>query len=65
MRAEREKRYLKSDFVHIGVTVPVLRKVAVQAVKAKPARDELLGLSQVLWDVTDEGCPCMRLAWRP
>jgi 3-methyladenine DNA glycosylase AlkD len=57
VRAEREKRYLKSDFVHIGVTVPVLRKVAVSAVKAKPARDELLGLSQILWDVTDEGRP--------
>ena len=57
VRAEREKSYLKSDFVHIGVTVPALRKVAVSAVKAKPTRDELLALAQVLWDVTDEGRP--------
>ncbi|MFA1543290.1 DNA alkylation repair protein [Actinomadura monticuli] len=57
VRAEGEKRYLKSDFAHIGVTVPVLRKVAVSAVKAEPARDELLSLAQVLWDVTDEGRP--------
>jgi len=57
VRAEGEKRYLKSDFAHIGVTVPVLRKVAVSAVKAEPARDELLGLAQVLWDETDAGRP--------
>ena len=40
VRAENEKRYLKSDFAHIGVTVPALRKVAAPAVKTKPARDE-------------------------
>ncbi|MFA1549084.1 DNA alkylation repair protein [Actinomadura chokoriensis] len=58
-RAESEKRYLKSDFVHIGVPVPALRKVAVSAVKAsaKPTRDEVLGLAQILWDATDEGRP--------
>ncbi|MGH3241425.1 MAG: DNA alkylation repair protein [Spirillospora sp.] len=57
VRAEREKRYLKSDFTHIGVPVPALRKVAVSAVKAKPTRVELVALAEVLWDVTDEGRP--------
>ncbi|TYK43180.1 DNA alkylation repair protein [Actinomadura decatromicini] len=57
VRAESEKRYLKSDFVHIGVTVPALRKVALSAVKTKPTRDELIALAQKLWDVTDEGRP--------
>ncbi|MFB4305782.1 DNA alkylation repair protein [Actinomadura sp. GTD37] len=57
MRAEKEKSYLKSDLVHIGVTVPALRKVAVSAVKAKPTREEVLALAQLLWDVTDEGRP--------
>lgn len=56
-RAEKEKRYLKSDFAHIGVPVPVLRKVAVSAVKAKPARGELVALAEKLWSVTDGGRP--------
>jgi 3-methyladenine DNA glycosylase AlkD len=57
VRAEREKRYLKSDFVHIGVTVPALRKVALSTVKAKPARDDLLALARRLWAETDEDRP--------
>lgn len=56
-RAEREKSYLKSGFVHIGVPVPAVRKIAVSAVRAKPTRDELLELAQALWDVTDDGRP--------
>ncbi len=56
-RAQSEKSYLKSEFVHIGVTVPALRKVAVSAVKGKPTREEVLSLAQMLWDVTDEGRP--------
>ncbi|NKZ05852.1 DNA alkylation repair protein [Actinomadura latina] len=56
-RAESEKRYLKSDFTHIGVPVPAVRKVAVSAVKAAPTRNELLSLARVLWDVSDEGRP--------
>ncbi|TDC44854.1 DNA alkylation repair protein [Actinomadura sp. KC345] len=46
VRAANEKRYLKSDFVHIGVPVPALRKVAVSAVKTTPTRDELLALAE-------------------
>ncbi|MGP4024747.1 DNA alkylation repair protein [Actinomadura sp. 3N407] len=57
VRAESEKRYLKSDFVHIGVTVPALRKVAVSAVKAEPTRDEVVALAEALWRVTQEGRP--------
>ncbi|MEU8795965.1 DNA alkylation repair protein [Spirillospora sp. NPDC048819] len=57
MRAENEKRYLKSDFVHFGVPVPALRKVAVSAVKAQPTRDELVALAETLWGVTQEGHP--------
>jgi 3-methyladenine DNA glycosylase AlkD len=56
-RAESERRYLKSDLSHIGVPVPVLRKVALSAVKAKPERGELLALVDALWSVTDEGRP--------
>lgn len=57
VRAESEKRYLKSDFTHIGVPLPALRKVAVSAVKTKPARDELVALAETLWDVTDDRRP--------
>ena len=57
VRAENEKRYLKSGFVHIGVTVPALRKVAVSAVKAKPTRDEVVALAEALWGVTQDGRP--------
>lgn len=57
VRAENERRYLKSDFAHIGVPVPAVRKVAVSAVKAEPTRDELLALAGALWDVTEEGRP--------
>ncbi|WUI00447.1 DNA alkylation repair protein [Spirillospora sp. NBC_00431] len=56
-RAEKEKRYLKSDFTHIGVTVPALRKVALSTVKTKPTREELVALAGTLWDVTGEGRP--------
>ncbi|WP_396446683.1 DNA alkylation repair protein [Actinomadura sp.] len=56
-RAEGEKRYLKSEFAHIGVPVPAVRKAAVAAVKAGPAREELLRLAQALWDVSDGGRP--------
>lgn len=57
VRAENERRYLKSGFVHIGVPVPALRKVAVSAVKTKPTRDELCALAESLWGVTEEGLP--------
>ncbi|MEV4006981.1 DNA alkylation repair protein [Actinomadura sp. NPDC049753] len=57
VRAEGEKRYLKSDLAHIGVTVPALRKVALSAVKSMPTREELVALAVTLWDVADEGRP--------
>ncbi|MEV0404532.1 DNA alkylation repair protein [Actinoallomurus sp. NPDC050550] len=47
-RAEQEKRYLKSDLEHIGVTVPALRKVAVRAATGL-TREETLALADRLW----------------
>ena len=38
-RAEREKRYLRSDLEFIGVTVPDLRRVVKGAVKGYPGLD--------------------------
>ena len=32
-RAEKEKRYLKSDLSHLGVTVPKLKAIAVRGSK--------------------------------
>ena len=57
VRADREKRYLKSDLAHIGVPVPALRKVALSTVRVRPARGELLGLVDALWAATDGGRP--------
>jgi 3-methyladenine DNA glycosylase AlkD len=54
-RAAQEKRYLKSDLEHLGVTVPVLRKVVVAFLRvflrAQPAfaHDVALGLARALW----------------
>ncbi|WP_067454483.1 DNA alkylation repair protein [Actinomadura macra] len=56
-RAENEKRYLKSDFAHVGVSVPAVRKVALSTVRKAPTRDELLALVHSLWTVTDDGRP--------
>ncbi|HEU5353611.1 MAG TPA: DNA alkylation repair protein [Actinocrinis sp.] len=49
-RAEQEKRYLKSELVHVGVTVPELRK-AVKATYAalRPAHPELIALVTAVW----------------
>jgi 3-methyladenine DNA glycosylase AlkD len=57
VRADHEKHYLKSEYVHIGVPVPMVRKLAVSAVKTKPTREELVALAEALWDVTDAGRP--------
>ncbi|TMQ88727.1 DNA alkylation repair protein [Actinomadura soli] len=57
VRAENEKRYLKSGFAHIGVPVPALRKVATSSVRITPTRDDLVALAKALWNVTDEGRP--------
>ncbi|WP_242903030.1 DNA alkylation repair protein [Actinomadura terrae] len=56
-RAESERRYLKSDLAHIGVPVPVLRKVAHSSVRRDPSREDLLALVHSLWTVTEEGRP--------
>ncbi len=50
-RAAQEKRYLKSDLEHLGVTVPVLRKVVVALRRAHPefGCDEATGLARTLW----------------
>lgn len=56
-RAEGEKRYLKSDFVHFGVPLPVIRKVAVATVRDGPDRADLLALADALWTATDAGRP--------
>jgi len=50
-RAAQEKRYLKSDLGHLGVTVPAMRKVIVAFLRAHPDldRDDVLGLARELW----------------
>lgn len=50
-RAAQEKRYLKSDLEHLGVTVPALRKVVVAFLRAQPDfdRDDVVGLARALW----------------
>ncbi|MFI0357818.1 DNA alkylation repair protein [Actinomadura sp. 9N407] len=53
-RAENEKRYLKSDFTHLGVPVPVIRKASRSPVRT---RADALGLAASLWAVTEEGRP--------
>lgn len=39
-RAEKDKAYLKSDLVHMGATVPVLRKLAKRWLKVHPELQE-------------------------
>lgn len=56
-RAEHEKRYLKSDFAHIGVPVPALRKTALSTVRTAPSRTDLIALAEAFWVVTDDGLP--------
>ncbi|HZE33596.1 MAG TPA: DNA alkylation repair protein [Actinoallomurus sp.] len=48
VRAEREKRYLKSDLRHLGVGLPALRGVAVAAAKGLD-RERTLALAEELW----------------
>ena len=50
-RAAQEKRYLKSDLEHLGVTVPALRKVVVAMLRTQPDldHDDVLGLARALW----------------
>ncbi len=50
-RAEQERRYLKSSLVHLGVSVPALRKVASAVRRAHPelGRRDLLATVDALW----------------
>jgi 3-methyladenine DNA glycosylase AlkD len=50
-RAEHERAYLRSELVHLGVTVPAIRRTVVSAVRAGAAREraELLGAVEALW----------------
>jgi 3-methyladenine DNA glycosylase AlkD len=47
-RAAREKRYLKSDLTHLGVSVPAIRTVTVAAARGLD-RDLTLALTAGLW----------------
>ncbi|MCO6004652.1 DNA alkylation repair protein [Actinoallomurus purpureus] len=47
-RAEQEKRYLKSDLQHVGVPIPVIRKIAVRAAPGL-GREQTLALTHELW----------------
>lgn len=58
-RAEGEKAYLRSTRVHLGVSVPGLRRIATAFRKEHPALDraELLALCEALWETgVHEGC---------
>ena len=49
-RAIQEKRYLKSDLAHLGVTVPDLRRTVKAAYAAlQPEHRELIALAAALW----------------
>lgn len=49
-RAVQEKRYLKSDLLHLGVTVPIVRKaVKAEYATLRPNHDELVELVGALW----------------
>ncbi|HET8539938.1 MAG TPA: DNA alkylation repair protein [Anaeromyxobacter sp.] len=50
-RAEQEKRYLRSSLVHLGTSMPSIRKVAVATRRAHPDLDRaaLVALAEALW----------------
>lgn len=50
-RAEHEKRYLKSDLEHYGVSVPDLRKLTKDVLRASVPKDRetTLALAEELW----------------
>jgi 3-methyladenine DNA glycosylase AlkD len=50
-RAAQEKRYLKSDLEHLGVTVPAMRRVVVAFRRVHPEfdRDAATRLARELW----------------
>ncbi len=57
-RAEQERRYLKSELVHYGASVPAIRRVTLaflekrrEGTGGEPAPAELRALAEALWDV--------------
>ena len=50
-RAAQEKRYLKSDLEHLGVSVPAIRRVVKDFVRRHPELDrgEVVELADALW----------------
>jgi uncharacterized protein len=50
-RAAQEKRYLKSDLEHLGVTVPAMRKMVLAVCRAHGdwRHDEVVSLARALW----------------
>ena len=50
-RAEHEKAYLKSDLVHLGASMPAIRKVAVAVGREHPdlTHDQLVALVDACW----------------
>lgn len=50
-RAAQEKRYLKSELVHLGASVPAIRRVVRDATRAHPDLDRraVLALADALW----------------
>jgi 3-methyladenine DNA glycosylase AlkD len=57
-RAEREKRYLKSELEHVGASVPAVRKIVKAALpdRATLTHDELVDLVTALWAVRVHEC---------
>jgi 3-methyladenine DNA glycosylase AlkD len=50
-RAETERAYLKSSYVHLGSSVPGVRSVAKAWVKSnRPTHDDVVALVDALWD---------------
>jgi 3-methyladenine DNA glycosylase AlkD len=51
VRAEKERRYLRSELDHFGASVPAIRRVTKRALAERPElrREELLRVVQELW----------------
>jgi 3-methyladenine DNA glycosylase AlkD len=51
-RAVQERRYLKSELVHLGASVPATRRCVREWLRVHPAlaHDTLVGLAAALWD---------------
>ena len=50
-RATNEKRYLRSNLYHYGVTVPQLRKISKRIARGCGDHDELMASVSTLWAV--------------